>query len=219
MAKQQQRQVRIEQRGGMAAMQDLERRSDDELLRETRNRAAALSILGSRAAERYDATAARKYFQQAVAAARPQERPQIRRMAEASLAMAERRTGDLRKAAERLGQQAPTRRQLLLLQFTNVVFPPRGSGALRRTGGILLLLLILVGLIGIGTLISTLVFLPFGGLDGIASDISIGVLLTIGFLVWLVMFGRRRQRRAQEARAKQTAEARQPVNRSARRRG
>ncbi|MGE4426495.1 MAG: hypothetical protein AB7G37_08605 [Solirubrobacteraceae bacterium] len=219
MAKQQQRQMRIEQRGGMAAMQDLERRSDEELQRETRNRAAALSILGSRAAERYDAAAARQYFKQAVAAARPQERPQIRRMAEAALAMAERRGGDLRKAAERLGQEAPSRRQLLLLQFSNIVFPPRSAGGLRRTAGILVLILLLLALIGIGTLITTLIALPFGGLDGIASDISIGVLLTIGFLVWLVMFGRRRQRRAQETRAKQAADARQPANRSARRRG
>ena len=47
---------------------------------------AALAILGGRAAQRYDADAARSYFQRAIAAARPQERMQIRRMADASLA-------------------------------------------------------------------------------------------------------------------------------------
>ena len=93
-----QRQIRIEQRGGLAAMQDLESRSDDELERETRNRAAARAILGARAADRYDAEASRQYFRQAIAAARPQERMQLRRMADASLALAERRAGDLMNA-------------------------------------------------------------------------------------------------------------------------
>ena len=54
-----QRQIRIEQSGGLAAMQALETRSDEELERETKHRAAAQAILGARAAERYDAAAAR----------------------------------------------------------------------------------------------------------------------------------------------------------------
>ena len=40
-----QRQIRIEQRGGLAAMQDLESRSDEELEREQKFKAAALAIL------------------------------------------------------------------------------------------------------------------------------------------------------------------------------
>ena len=92
MAKQ--RQIRIEQRGSLAAMQALETRSDEELLAETKLRAAARAILGARAAERYNAKASREYFQQAIAAARPQERMQLRRMADASLALAERRADD-----------------------------------------------------------------------------------------------------------------------------
>ena len=118
-----QRQIRMEQRGGLAAMQQLESRSDDELERETRNRAAARAILGARAADRYDATAARQYFREAIAAARPQERMQLRRMADASLALAERRAGDLKDAVEKLGQEAPGRRQLLALQFMGLVAP------------------------------------------------------------------------------------------------
>ena len=79
----------MEQRGQMAAMQQLESRSDEELEAETKNNAAAQAILGYRAAERYDAKAARAHFQRALAAARgPQERAGIRKMADASLALA-----------------------------------------------------------------------------------------------------------------------------------
>src|SRR6478609_3178407 len=116
MAKQQ-RTVRMEQKSQLAAMQQLESRSDDELEGETRYKSAAQAILGARAAERYDAKAARAHFQRALAAARPQERLQLRRMADASLALAERRADDLKKATERLGQEAPSGRQLFLLRF------------------------------------------------------------------------------------------------------
>src|SRR3954453_8957902 len=108
-----QRQIRIEQRGGLAAMQDLESRSDDELERETRNRAAARGILRARAGDRYDGEAGGQHFRQAIAAARPQERMQLRRMADASLALAERRAGDLKDAVENLGQESPGRPHLL----------------------------------------------------------------------------------------------------------
>ena len=63
--------MRVEQRGQMAAMQQLESKSDEELEAETKNKAAAQAILGYRAAERYDAKAARAHFQRALAAARP----------------------------------------------------------------------------------------------------------------------------------------------------
>src|SRR4030088_1077689 len=109
----QQRMMRVEQRSQLAAMQQLESRSDEELQAETKFKAAAQAILGARAAERYDAKAARAHFQRALAAARPQERMQLRRMADASLALAERRAGDLKDAVEKLGQEAPGRPQLL----------------------------------------------------------------------------------------------------------
>jgi hypothetical protein len=70
MAKQQ-RMMRVEQRGQMAAMQQLESKTDEELEAETKYKAAAQAILGYRAAERYDAKAARAHFQRALAAARP----------------------------------------------------------------------------------------------------------------------------------------------------
>src|SRR5438132_14331718 len=99
-----QRQVRIEQRGGLEAIQALEQRSDEELESETKYKSAALAILGARAAERFDAAKARNYFQRAIAAARPQERMQLRRMADASLALADRRAGDLKEAESGWGK-------------------------------------------------------------------------------------------------------------------
>ena len=105
-------------------MQQLETRSDEELEREQKFKAAAQAILGARAAERYDAKASREHFRRALAAARPQERMQLRRMADASLALAERRPDDLKAAVERLGQAPPSNRQLLLLRFMGLVAPP-----------------------------------------------------------------------------------------------
>src|SRR5881398_1962896 len=135
-----QRQIRIEQRGSIEAIQALEQRSDEELESETKYKSAALAILGARAAERFDAEKARGYFQRAIAAARPQERMQLRRMADASLALAERRPGDLKEAVERLGQAPPSGRQLMMLRFMGLVAPPPGAPFLLRARGILLIL-------------------------------------------------------------------------------
>src|SRR5438105_14660269 len=142
MAKQ--RQVRIEQKSALAAMQRLETRSDEELESETKFKAAALAILGARAAERYDAKASRDYFRRAIAAARPQERMQLRRMADASLALAERRADDLKKATERLGVESPTNRQLRGLQLMGLIAPPASAGTIARVRGVLLGILLVV---------------------------------------------------------------------------
>lgn len=218
MAKQQQRQIRIEQRGALQAMQQLEQRSDADLLRETKNRSAARAILGSRAAERYDAAQARTYFQEAIASARPQERPQIRRMAEAALALADRRSGDLRAAAQRLGQEAPSGRQLLLLRLSGLLVPPKAAGSWARWRGVLLIFLILLVIVAIGTGLAALISLPFGGL-GLASNISLGVLVLFAVIGWLIWFARKRQRVAMAKRDEQAAAQREPVNRAMRRRG
>ena len=66
MAKQ--RQVKmVQQMGSLGAMQQLEERTDEQLISETKHRAAARAILGARAAERYDPKAARTYFNEAIA--------------------------------------------------------------------------------------------------------------------------------------------------------
>src|ERR1700750_3473818 len=121
------RQVRLESKSALAAMQQLESRSDEELEKETRFKSAAQAILGTRAAERMDAQRAREHFRAASAAARPQERLQLRRMAEASLGLAERRAGDLKVAAAKLGQTPPSNRQLFVLQLMGYIAPPPGS--------------------------------------------------------------------------------------------
>src|ERR1700758_4825509 len=146
----QQRMMRVEQRSQLAAIQQLENRSDEELEAETKYKAAAQAILGARAAEKYDAKAARAHFQRAIAAARPQERLQLRRMADASLALAERRADDLKKATERLGVDAPTNRQLRGLRFMGLVTPPEGAGVLARIRGILIIVALIVAVLLVG---------------------------------------------------------------------
>ncbi len=200
----QQRMMRVEQKGQLAAMQQLETRSDEELEAETKYKAAAQAILGARAAERYDAKAARAHFQRALAAARPQERQGLRRMADASLALAERRADDLKKATERLGVEAPSTRQLRGLQFLGLIAPPATAGILARMRGILIAVVLVVAILALGFGIVYLVALPFGGLS---VDIAIfyGFVLVLIALGALAFWGRRRQKRAKAERAEQTA--------------
>jgi hypothetical protein len=203
MAKQQ-RAIRIDQKGQMAAMQQLETRSDEELESETRFRSAAQAILGARAAERYDAKAARAHYERALAAARPQERMQLRRMRDASLALAERRAGDLKVAAERLGVEAPTGRQLFGLRAMGLIAPPASAGIFARIRGILVAIALIVGILLLGFGIVQLVALPFGG---ISLDLAIfyGVLLVIVAVAALAFYGRRRQKAAVAKREADTA--------------
>jgi uncharacterized membrane protein len=200
----QQRTMRVEQRSQLAAMQQLESRSDEELEAETKFKAAAHAILGARAAERYDAKAARAHFQRAIAAARPQERLQLRRMADASLALAERRADDLKRATERLGVEAPSNKQLRGLKFMGLVAPPKSAGMLARVRGVLIIIALIVGILLLGFGIVSLVALPFGGLS---LDLRIfwGIVLVVVAVGVLAYFGRRRQKRAQSERAEQVA--------------
>jgi hypothetical protein len=189
------RQVKIEQRSALAAMQALETKSDEELRNETKFKSAAQAILGARAAERYDAKAARSHFQQAIASARPQERMQLRRMADASLAMAERRPDDLRAAMEKLGQEGPSGRQLMLLRFLALVNPPPGSSGWIRARGILIIVLLVIALLAIGFGIVYAIGQAAGGI-GIGAALPLGALLILVALGVLALVGRRRQARA-----------------------
>ena len=190
MAKQ--RQVRVEQKSALAAMSQLETRSDDELLAETRHRAAAQAILGARASERYDAKAAREHFRKAIAAARPQERMQLRRMAEASLALAERRPDDLKAAVEKLGQQAPSSRQLFVLRLMGLIAPPQGASMLLKLRGGLIILAMLVVMLAVGFGVASLVLLPLGGGSTLGAG-ALGIVIVIIVLAVLAIFGRRKQ--------------------------
>ena len=193
-----QRQIRIEQRGGLEAIQALERRSDEELESETKNKSAAMAILGARAAERFDADKARSYFQRAIAAARPQDRMQLRRMADASLALAERRAGDLKEAVERLGQEPPSGRQMLALRAMGLLLPPASAGILARVRGILLIVVLLVVLVAVGLGVVELISLPFGGLS-LPAGVLLGLLVVIAALGIIAAIGRRRRERAKAA--------------------
>lgn len=193
-----QRQIRMEQRGALAEIQALEQRSDEELEAETKYKSAALAILGARASERFDAEKARGYFQRAIAAARPQERMQLRRMADASLALAERRAGDLRDAVERLGQKPPSRRQILALRFMGLLVPPSSAGILARARGVLLIILLVIALLALGLGIVELIALPFGGIS-LPAGILLGFFLALAAVSVLAVVGRRRRDRAQNA--------------------
>lgn len=185
--------------GSLQAIPQLESRSDEELEKEQRHRAAARAILGARAAERYDARAARAYFNEAMVGVHPQERPALRQMMKASLALAERRPDELKEAVERLGQAPPSSRQLFMLRVMGLLAPAAGASPAVRLRGVLLLILLVLALVLIGYGLAELVALPFGGV-GTIGGLLLGLLLITAIMGVLALLGRRRQARAQAAR-------------------
>ena len=123
----------------------------------------------------------------------------IRRMADASLALAERRPDDLKQAVERLGQAPPSSRQLFLLRLMGLLAPPPGAGGWRRVRGIALIVLLVVALLLVGFGLAKLVALPFGGV-GIFGGILLGLVIVVAALGVLALVGRRRQAKALSAR-------------------
>jgi hypothetical protein len=203
-----QKQIKMQmQVGALAAIPQLESRTDEQLQSESKHRVAAKAILGARAAERYDVKAARQYFNEALAGCHPQERPALRQMMKASMALAERRPDELKEAMERLGQEAPSGRQLFMLRLMGLLIPPSSAGILARIRGILLLIVLVIVLLAVGFGLVKLVALPFGGV-GTGVAIFFGFLAVVIALGLMVLLGRRRQARAKEARA--TAGAGQP---------
>jgi hypothetical protein len=120
---------------------------------------------------------------------------QLRRMADASLALAERRAGDLKDAVERLGQAPPSGRQMFALRAMGLLIPPRSAGILARLRGVLLIIALIVVLLAIGLGIVELISLPFGGL-GLAPAILLGLFVVIAALGVAAAIGRRRRDRA-----------------------
>ena len=199
MAKQKQIKMQM-QVGALAAIPQLEQRTDEQLMSESKHRVAAKAILGARAAERYDVKAARAYFNEALAGCHPQERPALRQMMKASLALAERRPDELKDAMEKLGQEAPSGRQLALLRLMGLIAPPPGAGLLARVRGFVLLLLIVILLLAVGFGLASLIALPFGGASTGAA-LLIGLLIVLVALGVLTLLGRRRQAKLRETRA------------------
>jgi len=195
-----QKQVKMQmQVGALAAIPQLENRTDEQLQSESKHRVAAKAILGARAAERYDVDAARKYFNEALAGCHPQERPALRQMMKASMALAERRPDDLKEAMEKLGQQAPSGRQLFMLRMMGLLIPPASAGIVARVRGILLLIALVIVLLAVGFALVELIALPFGGID-VGQGLVLGALLAAAALGLLAFFGRRRQKKAQAQR-------------------
>jgi hypothetical protein len=186
--------------GALAAIPQLESRTDEQLQSESKHRVAAKVILATRAAERYDAKTARAYFNEALAGVHPQERPALLQLRKASLAQAERRPDELKEALEKLGHEPPSGRQLFMLRLMGLVAPPSGSGAAARIRGIVLLLVTVMVLLALGFGLAKLIALPFGGV-GTGGAIFLGFLIVLIALGVLVVLGRRRQRKAQAARA------------------
>jgi hypothetical protein len=202
-----QRQTKMQyQVGTLGAIQQLEDRTDEQLRSESKHRAAARAILGARAAERYDVKQARAYFNEALAACNPRERPALRQLMKASLAQAERKPDELKEAMEKLGQAPPSGRQLFMLRLMGLVAPPESAPFLQRARGFVLLLLIVLLLMAAGFGVAKLVALPFGGV-GTLGAILIGVLIVVAVLGVLTVLGRRRQGKARE-RARAEARAR-----------
>jgi hypothetical protein len=196
-----QRQMKMQyQLGSLQAIPQLESRTDEQLVSESKHRAAARAILGARAAERYDAKAARAYFNEALAGCHPRERPALRQMMNASLALAERRPDDLKQAVEKLGQAPPSSRQLLMLRLMGLIAPPPGASLLMRARGILLVVVLVIVLVAIGFGLAKLVALPFGGV-GTFGALLLGLLIVAAILGVLTLLGRRRQAKAAAARA------------------
>src|SRR5256714_13956921 len=164
--------------GALAAIPQLEQRTDEQLQSESKHRAAAKAILGARAAERYDSEAARKYFNEALAASHPQERPVLRQMMKAALAQAERRPDELRAAMEKLGQEPPSNRQLMLLRLMGLIAPPPNASVWLRVRGFAILILLVVLLVAVGFGLANLIALPFGGVGTLG-----GILLRILIVV------------------------------------
>jgi hypothetical protein len=154
-------------------------------------------LLGARAAERYDAPTARRYFNEALAGAQPQERPYLRQVMKAALAQAERRPDDLKEAMEALGQEAPSGRQLFALRLMGLLSPPPNAGRMARVRGIALVVGLVLLLMAIGFGLAKLVALPFGGV-GTLGGLLLGVVIVIAILGLLALFGRRRQAKARE---------------------
>jgi hypothetical protein len=194
-----QRQTKMQyQVGTLGAIQQLEDRTDEQLLSETKHRSAARAILGARAAEKYDARQARTYFNEALVGCNPRERPALRQLMKASLAQAERKPDELKEAMEKLGQAPPSSRQMLVLRLMGLISPAESAPRWQRVRGFLILLAIVFVLLALGFGLAKLVALPFGGV-GTLGAILLGFVIVIAALGLLTLFGRRRQAKAQAA--------------------
>src|SRR5918998_2786532 len=169
--------------------------AEERRLPATSHRPQTRALPGAAAAERSDPTAPRRYFNEALAGSHPRERPALRQMMKASLALAERRPDELKEAVEKLGQAPPSSRQLLMLRLMGLVAPPPGASLALRARGYLLLVLFVVALVALGFGLAKVVALPFGGV-GTVGALLLGLIIVVAVMSVLTLLGRRRQARA-----------------------
>ena len=105
-------------------------------------------------------------------------------MADASLALAERRPDDLKRATERLGVESPSGRDLFLLRVMGLVAPPKSAGGLARARGILLVVVLIGAFIG---LVNALVVL-FLRIPPIIATLGTGYVITTAILIYNAHF-------------------------------
>src|SRR5436190_489015 len=118
------------------------------------------------------------------------------------------RPDELREAMEKLGQEPPSNRQLMLLRLMGVIAPPPNASLLTRARGIGALILLVIVLVAIGFGLAKLIALPFGGV-GTFGGILLGLLIVAAVLGVLALVGRRRQEKARAAQ-RERVEAAQP---------
>ena len=98
------------------------------------------------------------------------------------MALAERRPDDLKAAMEKLGQEAPSGRQLFMLRMMGLLIPPASAGIVARIRGILLLIALVIVLLAVGFGLVELIALPFGG-------VGTGPAIFFGFLLVVIVIG------------------------------
>ena len=91
---------------------------------------------------------------------------------------------------------------MFMLRMMGLLIPPASAGMVARIRGILLIIALVIVLLAIGTGIVQAIGLIFGGIS-LGSSIFFGFLLVVAVLGVLVLAGRRRQAKAQAARAAQ----------------
>jgi hypothetical protein len=116
-------------------------------------------------------------------------------MADASLALAERRVGDLKAATEKLGGEVPSGWALFGLRVLGLIAPPASAGIVARLRGIFVVIAAIAAVLAIGFGLVELVALPFGG---ISLDLAIfyGLALIVVVLGGLAYWNRKRQKAA-----------------------
>jgi hypothetical protein len=91
---------------------------------------------------------------------------------------------------------------MFMLRMMGLLIPPASAGIVARIRGILLIIAIVILLLAVGTGIVQAIGLIFGGI-GVGSSVFFGFLLVVAALGVLILIGRRRQAKAQAARAAQ----------------